>query len=72
LRQKLRLENDLPVTKLVTDEAVISDTNKGDGKKGRPQDSDPKSKQVPLLARYWKFREGQLRNPFLWEFPQIM
>jgi hypothetical protein len=51
LRHTLRRENGLSVTKLVTKEAVLSDTSKVDGNKGRPQDSDPKSEEVPLLAR---------------------
>jgi hypothetical protein len=72
LHQTLRIENGLSVAKLVTNEAVLSDTSWGDGNKGRPQDRDSKSKQFPLLARYTKFRVGQFSNPLLWEFPQIM
>jgi len=68
----LRRENGLSETKLVTNEAVLYDTSRGDGNKGRPQDSDPKSNQDPQLARYRKFREEQFNNPFLCEFPLMM
>jgi len=68
-RYTSRRENGLSVTKLVTNEAVLSDASIGDGTKGRPRGSDPKAKEVPLLARYRKFRKEQFNSPFMCEFP---